>query len=500
VPLPRSLPTFCCLLLSCNELAGIVSTPCAPACVDAKTQLFCDDRGEPRTRVCPGSPVECAEPACLGGKCSFAPATGKACGRERGAVCSDGFACIGPTMTTLSASHHHTCLTGSDGKIWCWGENANYELGDGTAEDRGSPVLVRDLPGEAIAVSAGYTHTCALLRDGQIACWGGNESGQCGTGSRTAPLERPELVAVPDVRFTALAAGRAHTCAVSRERLAYCWGDTTYGQSGVDPATASSRIVAPSRVEGLDNVFGAPTVIIETVKDHTCALRSLPPYFVCWGSNVDDDGQIVHKLGPGAAGLTHSALPIGLDFEMPPQDIGMGAESSYAKTESTGVSAWGLNTHRQLGVRREEAVVSEPADVMAETMFGFEPLVGVEFVLRSVGPGQCVTMFNPLQRVSSFLCWGENDHGEVGLGAPPDGNVELPVPVRALPAEARQLVRGEDHVCGIGTADGRAEIRCYGAVHLVGNGKTRNDGGAMAIQLLGAPLQWNPDYVPVLLE
>jgi alpha-tubulin suppressor-like RCC1 family protein len=494
--LPRSLPPFCCLLVACNEVAGIVATPCVPACVDAKTQLFCDDRGEPRTRVCPGSAMECAEPACVSGKCSFAPATEKACGRR--GVCSDGFACIG-RETRLSASQHHTCLAGEDGKVWCWGENANYELGDGTAEDRGSPVPVRDLPGEPIEISAGYTHTCALLRDGRIACWGGNDSGQCGAASSTAPLERPEIVPAPGVKFTALAAGRAHTCAVSSEGLVYCWGDTTYGQSGVDPALAASPIVAPTRVEGLDNVYGPAAVIIETVKDHTCALRSLRPHFVCWGSNVDDSGQIVHKLGPGAAGFTHSARPLGVDFEKPPQDVGMSAESTYAKTEQTGVSAWGLNTHRQLGLQSEEAAVSAPGVVLVQSP-GIEPLVGVEFVLRSVGPGQCVSMFNATPRASSFLCWGENDHGEVGLGALPDGNVELPVAVRAPPPAARQLVRGEDHVCAIGNEDGREQVRCYGAEHLVGNGTTRNEDGATAIQLLGAPLRWNPDYVPVLLE
>jgi alpha-tubulin suppressor-like RCC1 family protein len=495
LPLSRSVPTLVSLLVACNEVAGIDATPCAPACVDARTRLYCDERGEPQTQVCPEAASECAEPTCKRGKCSFEPALAKPCGyRDRG-VCSDGFACIGP-RTTLSANHHHTCLAGEDGKVWCWGENAARELGDGTAEDRGSPVSVRALPGEVIGISAGHAHTCALLRDGSIACWGSNERGQCGTGTGTEPLERPELVPLPSATFTALTAGRTHTCALSSDSTVYCWGDTSYGQAGVDPALTGNGVVAPTRVADLDSVGG-----IETVTDHTCAWRSRRPFFVCWGSNLDRDGEsIVHKLGPGAAEMTHSALPVPVDLGRSAHDVGVGPESTYAKTAEDWVFAWGLNTRRQLGVASPDIVLA-PSWVTIQGQYGAEPLAGVESVSRSAGFGQCASLFDPRVFNSSFLCWGENDNGELGLGETASG-ADAPIPdaVRSLPAVARDLVRGADHVCALATQDDREEIRCYGAAHLVGNGTTRNADGSVAIQWQGMPLRWDPDQVPLDVE
>ena len=108
----------------------------------------------------------------------------------------------------------------------------------------------------------------------------------------------------------------------------------------------------------------------------------------------------------------------------------------------------------------------------------------------------------PLNFNSSFLCWGENDHGELGLGED-SGRCGCPAsefrcaPCRAIRA---QLVRGENHVCAITGEEGREEIRCYGAAHLVGNGMTRNEAGSVAIQWEGMPLRWNADHVPVVLE
>jgi alpha-tubulin suppressor-like RCC1 family protein len=493
----RSLPAALCVLVACNEVASIDATPCAPACVDGRTRLFCNERGEPQTEMCPPSASECAEPVCNRGECSFATATGKPCGHRSRGVCGDGFACIGPS-TKLSANHHHTCLAGEDGKVWCWGENGSYELGDSTAEDRGSPVPVRELLGEAIDVTAGYAHTCALLRDGAVACWGSNEHGQCGTGSGPEPLKRPELVPVPDVTFAALTAGRAHTCAVSTEGNVYCWGDTTYGQAGVDPKVAGNSIVTPTKVESLDGVEQ-----VETVKDHTCATRLAKPFLLCWGSNVyrdDGDGYIVHKLGPGAEGLTYSSRPIPTEFAFPPADVGMGSESTYVMTQQSWVFAWGLNTRRQLGVTNENAIVPIPSQVMVQGLSGLEPLLDVEEVLRSAGFGQCASVPDAHNFNSSVFCWGENDHGELGLGeAAGAADVQIPAPVRVLPTRSRQLVRGEDHVCAITDEDGLEEIQCYGAAHLVGDGTTRSVGGSVAIRWQATPLRWNPEHLLLLV-
>jgi hypothetical protein len=282
----------------------------------------------------------------------------------------------------------------------------------------------------------------------------------------------------------------------------YCWGDTSHGQAGVDPVDSKvtdNPIAAPTRVAGLDNVE-----LIDTVKDHTCVTRLTAPFLLCWGSNVYD-GQIVHKLGPGAAELTYSARPIAVDLGFPVVDVGMGPESTYAKTFGENwVFAWGLNTRRQLGVESQDDIVLVPSVVVHETVFQIERLIEVKSLLRSAGFGQCASVLDPPYfKNSSFICWGENDHGELGLGdeAAAGAETPLPIPVATLPRDSRELARGEDHVCAIAAEEeGREEIRCYGAAHLVGNGTTRSEDGSVAVQWQGKPLRWNAGYVPVILE
>jgi alpha-tubulin suppressor-like RCC1 family protein len=473
------------LLVACNQIAGIDARPCAPACADETTRIFCDDRGEPQTQACAAPINGCAATTCRSGQCTFKPRVDEPCGDSGLGVCNEGFACVGPNMA-LSANHHHTCFVGHDGVVWCWGENEAYELGDGTAEDRGSPVLVQNLPSEAKALSAGQAHTCALLQDGSIACWGSNDRGQCGTGRSSEPLQSPQVVPVSGVNFIEVAAGRVHTCAVSSDGAVYCWGDTTYGQAGVDPSVASGQVVGPTKIDGLERIGG-----IETVEDHTCATSGSTRTFHCWGSNVQRDkaDYIVHKLGPGAAGRRYSAEPVRVDFDDPVLDVGVSTESSYASTLSD-VWAWGLNTRELLGVGIPDETVSTPREVLSSPQRQeVVPLGFVRRLLRTGGLGQCVELFDRMSYNSSFLCWGQNDSGELGIDETPVAS--LPAAARAVPSHTTDLVLGEHHGCAIAPESDGAKIWCYGPAHLIGNGQTSPESGSIATQLQATPVRWS---------
>ncbi len=153
----------------------------------------------------------------------------------------------GYRVVRLAIGRYHGCAVLGDGSVKCWGHNASGELGVGDVETRG------DDPGEmgdelravplgdgrrATAVSAGGNHTCALLDDGSVKCWGANDAGQLGQGDRSPRGDEPgELVRLPPVdlageRAVQLSTGFAHTCVLLESERVKCWGENAHGQLG----------------------------------------------------------------------------------------------------------------------------------------------------------------------------------------------------------------------------------------------------------------------------
>jgi alpha-tubulin suppressor-like RCC1 family protein len=139
------------------------------------------------------------------------------------------------------------------GGVQCWGINNLGQLGDGTVSDFNSastflaPVSVSGLTARAVAIAAGNSHTCALLSDGGVQCWGMNSYGQLGDGNTTdvhGAAVRPGLASTA----TAVTTGSAHTCALlSTGGGMQCWGYNEYGQLG-DGVTSFIQL-APTSVK-----------------------------------------------------------------------------------------------------------------------------------------------------------------------------------------------------------------------------------------------------------
>jgi alpha-tubulin suppressor-like RCC1 family protein len=379
----------------------------------------------------------------------------------------------------LAALGQHTCVADDEGKVWCWGANQGGESGDDSMQDRPNPTPVRGLPGPAIGITAGYGHTCALLEGGQAYCWGINFSGQSDPSS-TTPVISPPVLVNADVSFTALTAGIGHTCGLTESGKVYCWGNSSVGQCGVVPTDGSP--VPPSEIPGLDQV-----VSIDTVRGHTCAVRSTDPTLVCWGEN-DYPPQMnapiiaTHQLGPAGGMQAYSATPVTVDLGARVVDVGMGYASTYAVTEDGSLYAWGYNGRGQVGSGTTDEVVSTPTIVMTapET-----PLTGVREVLRSDGSDQCAFVEGP--KSSSYFCWGGDDDGEVGLIDGP-GTFRYATPVKALPPSASKMVHGENHACAVVSNDDGVEIVCYGNAARSGSGSTNPDRDVR----IATPVVWDP--------
>jgi alpha-tubulin suppressor-like RCC1 family protein len=161
--------------------------------------------------------------------CSFAPARVEASG----------------SYTDLAAGLYHACGLLTSGQVECWGDDVAAQLGldDGAAE---TCTWVAEGPGTERAcartpavisggitfasIDGGFFHTCGISADADAYCWGSNSFGQIGSGG-TQPGAGPELVA-GEHKWAAIAAGQVHTCGITTSGAAYCWGDGTWGQLG----------------------------------------------------------------------------------------------------------------------------------------------------------------------------------------------------------------------------------------------------------------------------
>jgi alpha-tubulin suppressor-like RCC1 family protein len=147
------------------------------------------------------------------------------------------------TIVDIAAGLSHSCMLLSTGDVVCWGAGAGGQLGQGNAATWGdgpgeTPAALPpiQLGGPAIAIAAGYLHTCAVLDGGALRCWGTSDSGQLGNGDEefvgltNVPTDR-EPVTLPSA-VIGVSAGGAHTCVVFEDQQIACWGSNQYGQLG----------------------------------------------------------------------------------------------------------------------------------------------------------------------------------------------------------------------------------------------------------------------------
>jgi alpha-tubulin suppressor-like RCC1 family protein len=212
-------------------------------------------------------------------------------------------------VAALDAGANSTCAVTVNGQVWCWGSNDYGQIGDGTKEDRLIPVQVTGLDGPAVEVSVSTYRTCALMVDGRIACWGHNPDGLYLGNGIASESTSPVIVAGTD-SYIDVAVGSFHICGVTVSGTVQCWGGAN--QSGQLGDNTIDNHALPAPVQGL----AGPAVAVTAGDAHSCALLQ-DGSVQCWGSNQYSqlgDGTTPDRLTPVLV-PKNIARPVGLYFE-----------------------------------------------------------------------------------------------------------------------------------------------------------------------------------------
>ncbi len=199
----------------------------------------------------------------------------------------------GPGYALVDVGGNHTCAALLDGTAYCWGGNRNRQLGSGRDDEQiVSPVQVLTAERTPLTgverISAGMGHTCALVRGGRLWCWGEGKDGELGTGRyEITPLATPVLAETTEP-FMDVGAGWAHTCARRRDGSVWCFGRNDGGQLGDGGRALGSAtpiaVLDPSGDGPLNDV-----TLLAVGMFSNCALRK-GGAVLCWGRN--DAGQL----------------------------------------------------------------------------------------------------------------------------------------------------------------------------------------------------------------
>ena len=247
----------------------------------------------------------------------------------------------GRVAESIGMGNKHTCAILDNGQLTCWGADLHGALGNGdsNSEDQYTPVII-PTPADrtAINIDAGVSHTCILMDDGGIMCWGRDNAGQLGNGESSPTTYAPESdVILPEGRVaTDFSVGNEHSCAILDNDSVVCWGMNNYGQLG-DNSTTNAKI--PTFVH-LPN--GSKATKISSGSGHTCATIDNGSLY-CWGHNKNS------RLGIGTSGGVRT-IPMFVSSNQSIIEISASAEHTCVLSENGSISCWGRNNYGQLGL------------------------------------------------------------------------------------------------------------------------------------------------------
>lgn len=398
-----------------------------------------------------------------------------------------------PAIRQIVTNKNYNCILSVSGQVKCWGDGEYYQLGYPTNDDIG------DNPGEmgknlrpvnlgtdrtAKAISVGGNHTCAILNDDTVICWGLGGQGKLGQDN-TKPIgdEEGEIAALTPINLgtgrtaKAISNGRTHTCAILDNDFVKCWGSGEYGKLGqgnTDDLGDNQGEMGSLSTIRLGS--GGMVKAISAGANHTCAILS-NDRVKCWGSgesgklgqgNTDDIGDDENEIRD---------LPsVSLGTGRTAKAISSGLNHTCAILDNDTVKCWGRGFDGQLGYddRKNRGTRSgQMGNNLPKVNLGANRTAKV---ISAGSRHTCAILDNDTAK-----CWGEGDYGKLGTGSNDNigdqrnemSNLNALSVSRARKFKA--ITAGESHTCAVA---GNNSIKCwgYGLNGQLGQGDTYNIG------------------------
>ena len=436
-----------------------------------------------------------------------APATADASGGVAGRPRAD--------ASAISLGYEFGCAVVSSGAVRCWGDNGSGQLSQGNfanvGDNTGESTAVVPLPRPAVSVAAGTSFACAILDTGQVRCWGANDYGQLAQGNTTDIGDNPGEAAVPvplGRRAVALTAGDSHACAVLDDGQVRCWGYNGDGELG------------QGNTDNVGDGLGETTVVVSLPRravavaaaDYsTCAVLDTGA-LRCWGENtsgelmqgttanvgdslgettvaVQTSGQAVRAITGGNShfcaiyadgtvhcwgysGLGNLGLGRTANFGDDPGETNIGATNlggqravavaaghhhTCAVLDTGRLRCWGYNASGQLGLGSNTSIGDDPGESTVPV-----DLPGPVHAVAGGSGSTCAV------NDSGLRCWGDASSGQLARGSTTGfgtGMGEVPRLLGAVALGGQQVGRDTD---GDGTRD--AADACPGVAGLLGSG------------------------------
>ena len=334
----------------------------------------------------------------------------------------------GRTARTITAGDFHTCAILDDRSVKCWGFGANGRLGYGSTANvsvpANAPAVDLGAGRAAVAITAGASHTCAILDEGSVRCWGNGSQGRLGYGNQNTIGDNETPAAVGPVNLggraaRAIAAGDFHTCAILDDGSMRCWGFGTSGQLGNGATANVGDDEAPAAAGVVALPAGRAARAVAGGAGHTCAILDTGAVS-CWGFGANG------RLGYGSsANTTTPGGAVAIGAGRTATSIGAGDAHSCAILDTGAVRCWGFGGNGRLGYANSDTVgatsstrpdTAGPVDVGAGRVARALTLGGAPTPATPAPPDEGTGYTCVLLDDGTLRCWGFAGDGRLGYG------------------------------------------------------------------------------------